>query len=66
MQYCLFIIHIEDVFCFPSFSLKYNNDIDKTRDYNTDEKSKKLRQTSAEILVKQKEKHKCFLYGFFF
>lgn len=41
------------------------NDIDKTRDCDTDEKSKKLRQTSAVIPVKQKEKHKWILYGCF-
>lgn len=67
-QYCLFIIHIDDVFDFLSFSFKYNNDIDKARDCEM-MREQKLRQTLAEIPVKQTNKqkeHKCILYGFFF
>lgn len=53
MQYYLFIIYIQDVVDFLSFSLQYNSDRDKIGDWDTGEKSKKLRQTAAEIPVKQ-------------
>lgn len=50
MQYYLFIIYIQDVVDFLSSSLQYNSDMDKIRSWDTGEKSKKLRQTVAEIL----------------